>query len=98
PPRLGPAVQRGNAVLIDIEVLPDQLAEQLPCSLDRLVLQQPVGLLDREQRALRVLRYPGQHPLPLRLDPPLTVRLLTRLRVVEHKPGTQRPTGILIGR
>ena len=56
--------------MIDLEVLADQLAQQIVRRFDRLILEQPVGLLDGRQCPLGVLRHPGQHPLTLSLLPP----------------------------
>ena len=89
-------MQPGNT-LIDVEVLADQLAEQIVRRLDLLVIEQPLRLLDREQRSLRVLRDPGQHPLALSLQTPLAVRLHSRLRIVELQTVSQRPARLRVG-
>ena len=65
---------------------------------DRLVIQQPVGLLDRAQRPLGILGHSREHPLTLSLDPPATIRLFGGLRVVELKTIDQRPAGLLVDR
>jgi hypothetical protein len=79
-----------NTVLVDVEVLADQLAQQIVSGLDLLVLEQPVRPLDGLQRPLGVLRDPGEHPLALGLLPPATLRLLTRALVLKLKPPSSR--------
>ena len=87
PPLPGTAMQPRDAVIVDIEVLTQQLTQE-PVSLgDCLIIDQPLGLLDRAQRPLGVLRDPGQHPLPLGLDPPATIRLLRRSRYSNSSPS-----------
>lgn len=68
---------------MDVEVLADELAQQAVRVGDPCLTQQPVGVLDRLQRALGVLRRPGEHPLPLGLLAPATVGLVVRALVVE---------------
>ena len=70
------AMQPRHAVIVDVEVLADQLAQQPVRVGDPLVVEQPVGLLDRPQRPLGVLGDPGEHPLALGPLPPATIRLL----------------------
>ena len=52
------AMQPRDAVVVDVEVLADQLAQQPVRLADRLVVKQPVGPLDGPQRALGVLGDP----------------------------------------
>lgn len=54
-------MQARDAVLVDIEVLADQLPQQIVRGLHRLVMEPPIGLLNRLHRPLGVLRHPGQH-------------------------------------
>src|SRR4051812_33859936 len=78
PTRPDPAVQARDVVVVEIEILADQLGQHVVRGLDRLVIEQPVGLLDRSQCLQRVGRNPRQHPLALGLQAPLTVGLLAR--------------------
>src|SRR4051794_10758321 len=59
------AMQPRDAILVDVEVLADQLAQQPMRLADALVVEQAIGLLDRLQGALGVLGDTGQHPLAL---------------------------------
>jgi hypothetical protein len=61
-------MQARNAVVVDVEVLADQLAQQAMSVGNALVTEQPVRLLDRLLRALGVPRDPCQHSLPLSLS------------------------------
>jgi hypothetical protein len=59
-----------DTVIVNIEILPDKLAQQLVRLGDRLTIEQILGLLDRPQRPQRplgILRHPGERPLPLAL-------------------------------
>jgi hypothetical protein len=94
----GAAVEAGHAVLVDLEVLAHQLAQQAVRLPDGLLLKQPVGPLDRAQRPLRVLGHARQHPLPLRALAPATVRLLRRPRVVELESAVETAGRLLIDR
>ena len=91
-------MQPRDAVVVDVEVLADQLAQQPMRRLDSLVVEQPVGLLDGPQRALGVLGDPGQHPLALGLLAPAAVGLLARPRVVELQAVIKLARGLLVDR
>jgi hypothetical protein len=85
-----------HTLLVDVEVLADQLAQQIMRGLDLLVLEQPVRVLDGLQRPLGVLRDPGKYPLALGLLPPATLRLLTRPLVLKLKPRIQSLAGLRV--
>ncbi len=95
PALAGAAIQPGNAALIDLEVLPDQLSQQPMSSRDPLIIQQPRGLLDRLKRPLGVLRDPRQHPFALGPLPPPRIRLLIRPAVIKlqavRQPSASAP-------
>lgn len=98
PVAAGSTMQARHAVLVDVEVLADQFAQQLVCRLHHIIIEQPRRPLDRGQRPLSVLGHPGEHPFPLGLLPPATIRLLARPRVVELKPPSELLAGIRVGR
>ncbi len=76
-------MQPRDTVVIDVEVLADQIAQQPVRVGDALVVKQPVSPLDGTQRALGVLRDTRQHPLALGLLTPATIGLVVGLGVVE---------------
>src|SRR5438128_1115915 len=86
PVATGPTMQARHAVLVDVEVLADQFAQQLVRRLRHIIIEQPRRPLDRGQRPLGILGHPGEHPLPLGFLPPATIRLLARPRIVKLKP------------
>jgi hypothetical protein len=98
PVRASPAMKPRNTVLIGVEVLADQLAQQVVRGLDLLVLEQSVRPLDGLQRPLSVLRDPGEHPLALGLLPPATLRLLAWPLVLKLKPSIQLLAGPWVDR
>src|SRR3954471_4694285 len=75
-------MQPRDPVLVDVEILPDQLTQQIMSSLDRLVVEQTC-LRDGPQRPFGVLGDPGEHPLALGLLAPAAIGLLGRSGVVE---------------
>jgi hypothetical protein len=89
-------MQPRDTVIVDVEVLADQLAQQPVRRRDRLVVEQPVSVPDRPQRPLGVLGDAREHPLALGLLPPTAIRLLRRTRIVKRQRAIELARGPLI--
>ena len=62
-------MQPGDPVIVDVEVLADQLAQQSMCRLNGLLAEQLRRPFYGPQRALGVLSHPGQHALANTSEP-----------------------------
>ena len=90
----GAAMQPRDAVVVDVEVLADQVAQQPVRLGEALIGEQPVGVLDGLQRALGVLGDPREHPLALGPLTPAAIGLLSGLGVIELQRSIE-PAGSL---
>jgi hypothetical protein len=85
-----------NAVIVAVEVLADQLAQQPMRRGDGVIVAQPVAELDGSQRPLGVLGDAREHPLTRRLLAPAAVRLFVRARIVERQRPLELPHSVAI--